>query len=148
MPEFNEQKFENFTHKLTATLNAGALNLGLGLGYRLGLFRTLAEFDSPRPARAVAGAAGLSPRYVREWLGLMTAGGVVEITTGPDGEALYYLPPEHAAPLIGAHGRSDLGVYTQEIPLLTTPWPWRPWRRDSGPAAACPIPTIPGFRPL
>src|SRR5690606_31601304 len=52
--------------------------------------------------------------YVREWLGAMTAGGIVELEpkTGR-----YWLPPEHAARL-SRQGEANLAVYAQFIPLL------------------------------
>ena len=117
--DFSEDKYEAFSNKLVDILNYGSLNLALGLGYRLGLFKAMAELYSQQTAEAVADRAGLDRRYVREWLGIMVTGRVVELSSGPEGEALYFLPPEHAAPLIGAHGRGNLGVYTQEMPLLT-----------------------------
>ena len=80
----------------------------------------MADAGAPGTVDDIAGRAGLNARYVREWLGVMMSGGVVELRRDENGEALYFLPPEHAACLTGAGGRSNLGVYTQEIPLLTT----------------------------
>lgn len=120
MTDFSDAKCDAFTQTLTRTLNLGALNLALGLGYRLGLFQALSRLGGPRPAAEVADAAGLDRRYVREWLGVMTSAGVVECQKGEGGEETFFLPPEHQAPLLGTHGRGNMGVYTQEIPLLTS----------------------------
>ena len=79
----------------------------------------MADIDRPVPAAQVADRAGLDPRYVREWLGIAATGGIVELTADEAGEELFFLPPEHAASLNGTHGQGDMGVYTQEIPLLS-----------------------------
>src|SRR3954454_4178540 len=88
-------KAEAFAGKMVGTLNAAAVALMTSLGHRTGLFDVLAELP-PADSRRIAEAAGLSERYVREWLGAMVTGGVVE----HDPEArTYRLPPEHAAVL-------------------------------------------------
>jgi SAM-dependent methyltransferase len=48
----------------------------------------------------------------------MVSAGVVEISRAEDGETLYRLPPEHGDFLARRGGSDNLGVYTQEIPLL------------------------------
>ena len=51
----------------------------------------------------------------------MVAGEIVELTAAEDGGADgYYLPKAHADVITRRAGNSNLGVYTQEIPLLTT----------------------------
>lgn len=114
----DQHKQEQFGKRLTNILNHGALNLGLALGYRLGLFDVLAGFDTPKEVNDIADAANLHPRYVREWLGIMATGHIVEITTDDEGREQYSLPPEHAA-FLTRDSRANMGVYTQEIPLLT-----------------------------
>ena len=99
-------------------LNAGALNLGLAIGYRTGLFDVMATMDSPQPVSVIAESSGLSVRYIREWMGVMSTAGIVELTDD-DGESRFFLPKEHAACLTRNSGPNNLGVYTQEIPLLT-----------------------------
>jgi ubiquinone/menaquinone biosynthesis C-methylase UbiE len=100
-------------------LNAGAVNLALAIGYRTGLLDVLDSFDGPRPLAVIAETAGLSARYVLEWLGIVTSAGIVELTEA-NGEPLYFMPEEHGDVLTRRAGSSNLGVYTQEIPLLTT----------------------------
>lgn len=109
----------SFEEKMVAILNQGAVNLAMGLGYRLGLFEVLDAQNRPRTAMQIADAAGLNRRYVKEWLGVMVCGGIVELITAEDGISRFSLPRAHADLLTRRAGRGNLGVYTQEIPLLT-----------------------------
>ncbi len=119
MKKTDPEKSEAFGQKMTDILNYGALNLAMGIGYRTGLFDAMASLGMPATVDRVAEKAELSERYVREWLGIMYTGGIVELSRDRDGEALYYLPPEHGAMLAKSGAGPNLGVYTQEIPLLT-----------------------------
>ena len=117
--ELDEKKKEAFSGRLVEILNHGALNLALGMGYELEIFEALEAAPSPLTAEELARAAGLHPRYVREWLGIMVTGDIVDLHA-EEGEAeRYSLPPEHAASLTRNAGAGNMGVYTQEIPLLT-----------------------------
>ena len=111
---------ESFSQKMMDILNHGAINLAMAIGYRLRLFDAMDTFEEPQPASQIAAHNGLSLRYVQEWLGVMVTGGIVELSRGADGENLYYLPKARGALLTRRAGNSNLGVYTQEIPLLTT----------------------------
>ncbi|MBI5592398.1 MAG: class I SAM-dependent methyltransferase [Deltaproteobacteria bacterium] len=113
------EKQEAFGSRMVDILNYGALNLAMAVGYRTGLFETMASFSLPRSSAAIAVRAGLNERYVREWLGVMFTGDVVELVIGEDGIERYLLPPEHAAFLVRSAGNANLAVYTQEMPLLT-----------------------------
>jgi len=108
-----------FGRKMADVLNGGALNLALAIGYRTGLFDVMDAMSVPQPAEAIAAKAGLSPRYVREWLGVMACGQVVELSRDQGGADLFYLPRAHGDWLARRAGNANLGVYTQEIPLLT-----------------------------
>ena len=69
---------QHFSKYIGEILNAGALNLGLALGYRSGLFEALDAFDTPQEVGTIAAKARLAPRYVAEWLGIMVSGGIIE----------------------------------------------------------------------
>jgi predicted ArsR family transcriptional regulator len=84
-----------FKDSIIDLLNKSSLALMLSLGHRTGLFDAMNRM-TPATAREIAQAAGLDVNRVREWLGAMAAGGVVEYD--PDGR-LYYLPAAHAAVL-------------------------------------------------
>ena len=110
---------EEFSNEMTKILNYGALNLAMAVGYRLGLFDTMDSFEVPGSTGEIAQEAGLNPRYVKEWLAVMVTGGIVEVSENEEGENCYLLPKSHADVLTRRSGNSNLGVYTQEIPLLT-----------------------------
>jgi 2-polyprenyl-3-methyl-5-hydroxy-6-metoxy-1,4-benzoquinol methylase len=109
-----------FAEKMTDILNYSALNLAMAVGYQTGLFDVMDTFDSPRTLQAIADKAGLNPRYIQEWLGVMVTGKIVELSTGGDDQNRYYLPKQSGDLLTRRAGNSNLGVYTQEIPLLTS----------------------------
>lgn len=94
--------------------NGAATALAVSLGHRLRLFDVLAGLP-PSSSQAVADAAGLEERYVREWLAALTAAGVVEWDP-PSGT--YELPPEHAAVLTRRASPKNMAVSLQFVPLL------------------------------
>ena len=108
-----------FQDKLVDILNYGALNLAMGLGYRAGLFDVMDAADRPCSVAEISEQAGLHPRYVKEWLGVMVCGEIVDLVTGEDGTPRFFLPKAHADLITRRSGNRNLGVYTQEIPLLT-----------------------------
>jgi SAM-dependent methyltransferase len=108
------QGSEEFAERVMGVLNAGAVALMVSVGHRVGLFDTMAA-SPPSTSDQLAAAAGLSERYVREWLAAMTTGGFVD----HDPAAMTFdLPPERAAWLTRAAGPNNLAVQAQYIPLL------------------------------
>ena len=91
----------------------------MAIGYRTGLLDVMDAFDRPQNIGGISDKAGLNPRYVKEWLGIMTTAGIVELSQADD-ENHYYLPKHCGDVITRRAGNSNLGVYTQEIPLLTT----------------------------
>jgi SAM-dependent methyltransferase len=80
----------------------GALELySIYLGAELGLYRALDE-RGPLVSAELAGAAGIAPRYAREWLEQQAVAGLIEVEdTGaaPD-ERRYALAADHARVLV------------------------------------------------
>ncbi len=111
---------QNFSDKMVDILNFGALNLAMSIGYQLRLFDVMDDMQGPHSAGAIASAAGLDTRYVTEWLAVMVCGGIIDLSADDSGPDLYDLPKSHADLLTRRSGNSNFGVYTQEIPLLTT----------------------------
>lgn len=114
----------DFSDKIVQILNHGALNLALSLGYTLKIFDVMDEIGEPATIEALAAATTLDRRYLKEWLGILVTGEIITLSAGPpkkaNQEETYYLPPAHADVLTRRAGNNNLGVYTQETPLLTT----------------------------
>jgi SAM-dependent methyltransferase len=104
---------EAFETRLTNALNEAGMMLMMSVGHRLQLFDAMAD-GTPVTSRSLAERAGLDERYVREWLGAMTAGCIVDMDADA---ATYRLPPAHAA-LITSQGEANMAVYAQFVPLL------------------------------
>ncbi len=113
---YDESRAEAFAERMLEMLNGGALAVMVSVGHRTGLFDRLAELDAAT-SHELSEAAALDERYVREWLGAMTTGRIVE----HDHEAgTYSLPAEHAAWLTRAASPDNLAVTAQWIPTLAT----------------------------
>ena len=113
MQTLNEAKAEAFHMKMIGILNGGALAVMTSIGHRTGLFDTMENMSGATSAD-IAKAAGLDERYVREWLGSMTTGGIVEYDKQLD---YYSLPPEHAA-FVARSAALNVSVFAEFIPLL------------------------------
>jgi ubiquinone/menaquinone biosynthesis C-methylase UbiE len=110
----NQQVVEAFTGRMLDILNSGSLALMTSIGHRTGLFDTMAGLP-PATSGQIAEATGLQERYVREWLGAMVVGRVVDYD--PD-TATYWLPPEHAAALTRVAAPNNVAAFMQYIGLL------------------------------
>ncbi|MEM8681087.1 MAG: hypothetical protein AAGF97_17210 [Planctomycetota bacterium] len=104
-----------FAARMVEMLNHGALTLMISIGHRTGLFDTLSEQSGPATSDAIAQAAGLQERYVREWLGAMVTGGIVHHDERAGG---YELPADHAEFLTRQAAPQNMASVAQFIPLL------------------------------
>ena len=111
---FDKSKAENFAGSLIDTLNKSALSLMMSIGHRAGLFDTMANMGFAESA-TIASKAGLNERYVREWLGAMVTGGVVDYIPATK---MFRLPPEHAAYLTRNAGVDNIAVFTQYVAVM------------------------------
>jgi len=109
-----KNRAEAFAERMATLMNEAALALMISIGHRTELFDTMAGIGSTT-CEDLAEAAGLSERYVREWLGAMVTGGIVEHDPRRNS---YRLPPEHAMSLTRAMSPANLAVTAQWIPLL------------------------------
>ena len=112
----DQSKADAFADRMLSILNEGALALMCSIGHRTRLFDVMSGL-SPSTSGQIADAAELNERYVREWLGAMVVGRIVEYE--PDNK-VYRLPPEHAAFLIRTAAPDNMAVFAQYIPLLGT----------------------------
>ena len=101
---------KTFQEKMVDILNYGSLNLAMGLGYRAGLFDIMDALDRPCTVGEICADASLDRRYVREWLGVMVCGGIVELVPDGDGEPRFLLPAAHGDLLARRSGSGNLGV--------------------------------------
>ena len=112
--DFDPARAEAFAGNLLTALNHAALALMVSIGHRTGLFDAMSGMPAAT-SEEIATGAGLHERYVREWLGAMVTGGVVEFDPAT---RRYRLPPEHAASLTRAAGADNMAVFAQYIPTL------------------------------
>lgn len=110
----DEQRAAAFEEQLVGILNGGALSLMISIGHRTGLFDAMAA-TGPVTVDALAAQAELNERYVREWLGAMTVGRIVD--HDPDA-GTYTLPAAHARLLTRTSPGENIAVFAQYIPLL------------------------------
>lgn len=110
----DEVKSEQFAERMMTILNHGALNLMISIGYRTGLFDVMSELPAST-SEEIAKAAGLNERYVREWLGAMVTGGIIDHYHE---KKSYSLPEEHAVWLTRKAVPNNIAVTTQWISLL------------------------------
>jgi SAM-dependent methyltransferase len=113
-PDLDQARAEEFAQRMVGVLNEGSIALMTSIGHRTGLFDAMSGL-SPSTSEQIASAANLNERYVREWLGAMVVGEIVE--HDPE-EGTYQLPQEHAAFLTRAASPDNIAAFAQYIPLL------------------------------
>jgi SAM-dependent methyltransferase len=88
------ERIEACAEQVVSIYNGSMLTYMIDLGHRTGLLAAAAK--GPATSVQLAARAGLTERYVREWLGAMTTGGIVDHDPADD---TYALPTEFAAVL-------------------------------------------------
>ncbi len=109
----DQAKSDQFAEKMFAVLNHGALAVMISIGHRTGLFDAMADLP-PSTSTEIAAKAGLNERYVREWLGAVATGGIVDYD--PE-RGTFHLPAEHAAWLTRKAAPNNLAVSTQWLAI-------------------------------
>ena len=108
--KFDAARHEAFGERAVGMLNEAALTFMLSIGHRAGLLDTLRRLNRAATACEIADEAGLDERYVREWLGALVTGGVIDYEPSTRG---YRLPPEHAAWLTREAAPSNVACIMQ-----------------------------------
>ena len=111
---FDSARGEKFVGRMLKDYNAAATVLMTSLGHRTGLFDIMGD-AKPRTCPQLAADAGLSERYVREWLGAMVCGQIVEFDATAQ---TYTLPAEHAAYLTRKAAPNNLAATAQWLAVL------------------------------
>jgi len=112
--QLDQSKADAFAERILDTVNKGCLSLMISLGHRTGLFDRMSTLP-PSTSEEIATAANLNERYVREWLGAMVAGEIVDYDPTTK---RYSLSPEHAACLTRDSAPNNIAAYSQYIAQL------------------------------
>jgi len=112
----DDDRRARFARHMLGTLTGAAVAPLIGLGHRLGLFEALA--NEPASSVELAARTGLRERYVREWLGAMATGGVLDV--GADGR--FVLPAEHA-PLLTGDGAANVAPSASMLQAMVAALP-------------------------
>jgi SAM-dependent methyltransferase len=102
--ELDSKRVQQFARTLFGHYTSGILTLMVDIGHKNGLFEALAA--GPTTSRQLAERAQRDERYVREWLGAVVTGGLVDYEPATE---TFALPPEHAACLTGPSSRNLAG---------------------------------------
>lgn len=112
--QLNKDKANAFAERMLQVLNEAAIAMMTSIGHRTGLFQVMSNLE-PSSAQVIAEEAGLDKRYVKEWLGAMVTGGIVDYDAA---NQTYALPPEHAAFLTPAATPNNISVPAQFVSVL------------------------------
>ncbi len=108
------ERTDEFGQKLLQIVNHSALSFMLSIGHRARLFDIMSEMEHAT-SEAIAEQSGLNERYVREWLGAMVTGGIMEYDPVLK---TFFLPAEHAALLTRAAGSNNFATTMQWFSVL------------------------------
>ncbi len=111
---FDQAKADQFAERLLTAINNAGTMIMLSVGHRTGLFDTLAQM-TPATSQDIAAEAGLNERYVREWLGSMVAGKIVDYAPATKS---YSLSNEHASLLTRSAVPNNFAGVAQWISVL------------------------------
>jgi len=114
-PQFDATRHEAFGERVAGMLNEAALTFMLSIGHRSGLLDAMRQLDGYASLSEIAEAAGLNERYVREWLGALVTGRVVDYDPATK---RYHLPPEHAAWLTREAAPSNMAGVMQFMSIF------------------------------
>ena len=112
---FDGAKAKAFGGRMMSILTGSLLSSMVDIGHRTGLFA--AAVEGPATCEQLAAGTGLCERYVREWLGAVTTGGIVEYDEATEA---FFLPPERAALLTTPAGVGPLVWRTPCSPGTST----------------------------
>jgi SAM-dependent methyltransferase len=118
----DEQRLEEFMHRMIGYMTGSAVCFGIWLGDELGLYRIIAE-DGPVTAGHLAVRGDCHPRLVAEWLDAQAAAGLV---AHDEGAGTYWLTPEavlaladDSSPVFTARAMNAVGAFYTDFAKLT-----------------------------
>ncbi|MGC1679240.1 MAG: class I SAM-dependent methyltransferase [Candidatus Binataceae bacterium] len=110
-PNLDWDVIKSFSKQVSIDIGAAMLGAMSYIGDRLGIFKTLADAGAVTSAE-LASKSGLDERYLREWLGAMTAAGYVSYDPAT---RRYAMSPEHAMVLAREDSPFFSGGFIQGI---------------------------------
>ncbi len=105
---------QELSERILGFMNGGAMCLMISIGYQTGLFDTMVALGSAT-VDEIARKSGRAERYVREWLGALVTGGIVDFDPAT---RCYQLPEAHVPFLTAGGDAPNLAVITQWIAEL------------------------------
>lgn len=108
------EQTDEFGQKLLEIVNHSSLSLMMSIGHRARLFDIMSEMEHASSSE-IAEQTSLNERYVREWLGAMVTGGIIQYDPAMK---TYFLPAEHAALLTRAAGSNNFATTMQWFSVL------------------------------
>jgi 2-polyprenyl-3-methyl-5-hydroxy-6-metoxy-1,4-benzoquinol methylase len=114
--QLDQAKVDAFANRLADISNGAHLSLMISIGHQTSLFDVMSGLP-PSTSQEIALAAGLQERYVREWLGAMTTGRIVDYEPV---HGRYVLPPEYASMLTRAAGANNSASWMQVVAMLAS----------------------------
>ena len=116
MGNLDQAKAREFGDRMLNMLNDSFLGFMLSIGHQTGLLDKMSDMP-PATSEEISRAAGLNERYVREWLGAMVTGRIIDYDPG---RRVYSLPPEHAASITRAAGSGNVATWLQFLACVGT----------------------------
>lgn len=104
----------DFSETLIDILNKSALSFMISIGHRTGLFDTMSRMDFAT-SHEIAEKASVNERYLREWLGAMVTGGIIDYDRSAK---TYHLPDDKGAFLTRSAGADNMAVFMQYTSVL------------------------------
>jgi 2-polyprenyl-3-methyl-5-hydroxy-6-metoxy-1,4-benzoquinol methylase len=117
LTEHDEQQRDALAERLHDDCRSAMELYCVYLGDRLGLYRALADRGAVTPEE-LAHAAGIHPRYAREWLEQQAVTGIVELENGR-----FTLPPGHAQTLADPDAEAYSPPFARSAVSLAAPLP-------------------------
>ncbi|MFT3804550.1 MAG: methyltransferase domain-containing protein [Burkholderiaceae bacterium] len=110
----DKERAQAFMKKVVGDVGTAMSAVLVMVGDRAGLFAAMAG-AGPSTAESLAGRVGMHPRYVREWLSVMTCAGYVVHDEAADA---FVLPDEHALYFADPSAETYLGGLFYGLPSL------------------------------
>lgn len=105
----------NFSNYLIDVINKGSLSIMLSIGHRTKLFDILSAIP-PSTIEEIASKSKLNERYIREWLGAMVTGKIIEYDSINN---KFWLSKEKAQYLTRENNIYNFAASMQWIPILS-----------------------------